>query len=292
MSGTALKALLVGAGGQLGQALVAVRPADVELHAMTRAELDASDADAVRRVVDVFKPHVILNAAAYTAVDKAESDVEAAQLGNVQAPRNLALAARDAGARLLHVSTDFVFDGTQSTPYKPSDATAPLGVYGRTKLQGEHAVLEVLPRHSLIVRTAWVYAAHGKNFLRTMLRLMQERGVVRVVADQVGTPTCTQSLAEVLWRFAAKPDLSGVYHWTDAGVASWYDFAVAIAEEAVARGVLKTMPEVTPIASHEFLTPVKRPAYSVLDKTATHTALQLTPVHWRVRLREVMAQLS
>ncbi len=288
----ALKVLVTGASGQLGRALCATVPHQVELLAVGRAEVDIGEPASVQRCIDEFQPNVVINAAAYTLVDKAESEAAAAERGNRAGPRNVATALRGTpGARLIHVSTDFVFDGSQSSPYPPDSEPAPLGVYGTTKLAGERAISEMLGERALTVRTAWVYDASGKNFLRTMLRLMKERGAVRVVADQVGTPTCSHSLAQVLWLLAQRPELSGVYHWTDAGVASWYDFAVAIAEEAVAQGVLSKMPQVTPIATHEFPTPVRRPAYSVLDKTSTHAALGLAPVHWRVRLREVMAQV-
>jgi dTDP-4-dehydrorhamnose reductase len=287
-----LKVLVTGANGQLGRALSASVPKGVELLAVTRAELDIADPAAVQHLVSEFQPDLIINAAAYTLVDKAERDVVAAEQANIAGPRNLARAALTLpGTRLIHVSTDFVFDGTHPSPYQPDAPTAPLGVYGQTKLLGEQAVREALDERAVIVRTAWVYDATGKNFLRTMLRLMSERGSVRVVADQVGTPTCVHSLAQVLWGFAARPDTSGVFHWTDAGVASWYDFAVAIAEEAVALGLLVTMPKIEPIATHEYPTPARRPAYSVLDKTATYAALSMSPVHWRVRLREVMTQV-
>jgi dTDP-4-dehydrorhamnose reductase len=287
-----VRALVTGANGQLGRALTTSVPSGVQLLAVTHAELDISDLQDVQRCIAEFQPDVVINAAAYTLVDKAETDVAAAECGNVEGPRNLALALRDrVTARLLQVSTDFVFDGTQSSPYTPGSTPAPLGVYGRTKHQGEQAVHAVLGERMLILRTAWVYDASGKNFLRTMLRLMNERGAVSVVADQVGTPTCAHSLAQVLWSFAQRSELYGIYHWTDAGVASWYDFAVAIAEEAVALKLLNNMPKITPIATHEYPTPAQRPAYGVLDKSATHAALGLTPVHWRARLREVMQQV-
>jgi dTDP-4-dehydrorhamnose reductase len=286
------KVLVTGANGQLGRALLACVPNGVTVKAVTRAELDIADADAVHREITEFQPDLIINAAAYTLVDKAESDAVAAEQGNINGPRNLASALLALpNARLIHVSTDFVFDGTQSSPYSPSAPTAPLGVYGQTKLAGEQAVHEILGERALTVRTAWVYDADGKNFLRTMLRLMKERGAVRVVADQVGTPTSAQSLAQVLWMFAAHPEVNGVFHWTDAGVASWYDFAVAIAEEALSLGVLAAMPKVEPIATHEYPTPARRPAYSVLDKATTYAALNVSPVHWRVCLREVMQQI-
>jgi dTDP-4-dehydrorhamnose reductase len=292
MTALPLRVLVTGANGQLGRALVATVPANTQVRAVTRAELDIGDSSRVQQLIESFRPDVVINAAAYTLVDKAETEVTEAERGNIDGPRNLALAIRDSrSSRLIHVSTDFVFDGSRSTPYPADAVPAPLGVYGRTKLAGEQVVRDVLGERALIVRTAWVYDAEGKNFLRTMLRLMGERGAVRVVADQVGTPTCAHSLAEVLWMFAARPDLQGTFNWTDAGVASWYDFAVAIAEEAVSTGVLKSMPEITPIASHEYPTPVHRPAYSVLDKSATHGVLGLPHVHWRQRLREVMSQV-
>lgn len=286
------RVLITGDQGQVGRALLLSVPAQCQLRGVSRAELDVTDAHAVNQYVADYRPDVIINAAAYTAVDKAESESELAELGNAVAPRNLAVAAKHINARLIHISTDFVFDGKSSRPYAANDPTVPLGVYGRTKLAGERAVQEVLGDRALTIRTAWVYDATGKNFLRTMLRLMHERGAVKVVADQMGTPTSSHSLADILWRCALNTKLGGIYHWTDAGVASWYDFAVAIAEEAVAVGLLKQLPVITPIATHEYPTPAHRPAFSVLDKSATYAALNAVPVHWRVRLREVMARVE
>ena len=286
-----MKVLVTGAAGQLGRALRAMRPASVELIACTRADLDIGDAQAVQLRLERERPDVIINAAAYTAVDKAESEPERARRINTGGPGNLARSARGIGARLIHVSSDFVFDGEASSPYRPEAPTRPLSVYGLTKRDGESAVLAALPEHSVIVRTAWVYAAEGANFMRTMLRLLGERGAVRVVADQVGTPTAAGPLAEVLWRIAAEPQIRGIHHWTDAGVASWYDFAVAIAEEGSARGLLPTAVTVTPIATEEYPTPARRPAYSVLDKRSL-AAFGFAPLHWRQRLRETLQGLA
>jgi len=221
-------------------------------------------------------------------VDRAETEVDAARRVNGLGPRHLAQAAAACGARLVHISTDFVFDGRASVPYPPDAPTAPLGVYGRSKLEGEQAVLELLPAASVVVRTAWVYAAHGANFMRTMLRVMAEKGQVRVVADQIGTPTAADSLAGVLWALAQRPEVRGLQHFTDAGVASWYDFAVAIAEEATLRGLLAPGVRVSAIATADYPTPARRPAYSVLDKRALLSALALEPDHWRVSLRRVL----
>ena len=233
-----MKVLVTGAQGQVGRCLLASVPQGVTVVGLTRADLDVGDAEAVARAIQAHAPTVIINAAAYTAVDRAETEVAAARRVNGAGPRHLARAAGACGARLVHISTDFVFDGRASVPYAPDAATAPLGAYGLTKLEGEQAVRELLPHASVVLRTAWVYAAQGANFLRTMLRVMGEKGQVRVVADQVGTPTAADSLAEVLWALAGRPDVTGLQHFTDAGVASWYDFAVAIAEESAARGLL------------------------------------------------------
>jgi dTDP-4-dehydrorhamnose reductase len=286
-----LNVLVTGAQGQVGRCLLASAPPDVTVVGLTRAQLDVGDAEAVQRTIAAHGPAIIINAAAYTAVDRAETEADAARRVNGSGPRHLAQAAAASGARLVHISTDFVFDGRSGVPYAPDAPTAPLGVYGLTKLEGEQAVLELLPAAAVVVRTAWVYAAHGANFLRTMLRVMGEKGLVRVVADQIGTPTAADSLAGVLWALAQRPDVIGLQHFTDAGVASWYDFAVAIAEEAAALGLLPQGVRVVPIGTADYPTPARRPAYSVLDKRALLAALSLEPCHWRVSLRRVLGAL-
>jgi dTDP-4-dehydrorhamnose reductase len=287
-----VKVLITGASGQVGRALLASVPTQMQLCALTRQQLDISDPDAVRREVASYQPALIINAAAYTAVDKAESEPERAGAINAEGPRHLAQAAHAIpDCRLLHISTDYVFDGSGTEPYQPGDRTNPLSVYGRTKLAGEHAVLEMLRERAVVLRTAWVYAAQGKNFLLTMLRLMRERGVVRVVADQRGAPTSADSIASALWAMARRPKVQGILHWTDAGQASWYDFAVAIAEEARAAGLLSTPVEVIPITTADYPTPAHRPANSVLDSRASIAQLGLTPAPWRVNLRTTIASI-
>jgi dTDP-4-dehydrorhamnose reductase len=290
MTSSAMKILITGAGGQVGRMLLETKPANVEAIACTHADLDIGGGDAVRECIRRHRPAVIINAAAYTAVDKAESEPDAARRINATGPRHLALAARESAARLIHISTDFVFDGAASTPYRPESVTNPLSVYGRTKRDGELAVLDALPQRSVIVRTAWVYAAMGANFVRTMLRVMRANGAVRVVADQVGTPTAARALAEALWQIAADTEIRGIHHWTDAGVASWYDFAVAIAEEGAQLGLLPPDVTVTPITTAEYPTPARRPSYSVLDKRSL-ASFGLTPIHWRKRLRSVLKEI-
>src|SRR5882757_2761511 len=232
-----MKVMITGTNGQVGRALLKSVPAQVDAIGLSRGELDIGEAQSVMGSIQSERPDLIINAGAYTAVDKAESEPQAAERANTAGPRNLAVAAEAVGARLLHLSTDFVFDGMASRPYRTDSPTNPQSTYGRTKRGGEEAVQQVLPDNSVVLRTAWVYASEGNNFVRTMLRLMAAKGAVRVVADQIGTPTAAHSLAQVIWAFAARPDVSGLYHWTDAGVASWYDFAVAIAEEAAVLGL-------------------------------------------------------
>jgi len=287
-----VKVLITGASGQVGRALQGSAPSGVALRALTRTELDISVAQAVRSAVAAWQPALIINAAAYTAVDKAESEPELSFAINADGPRHLAQAALGIpGCRLIHISTDYVFDGTAAEPYKPIDATHPLSVYGRSKLLGEQAVQAILGDKAVILRTAWVYAAQGKNFLLTMLRLMRERAHVRVVADQYGSPTSADSIAAAIWAIARRPELHGVLHWTDAGRATWYDFAVAIAEEAHAAGLLPAAVEVTPITTAEYPTAAQRPANSLLDTRDAVARLGLTPSPWRAQLRATLAHM-
>lgn len=282
-----MKAIIVGGGGQLGRSLALVAPAEATVVRLDRNALDITDVQAVTAVMENEKPDVVFNAAAYTAVDKAENDVEAARAGNATAVGILAEASRRIGASFVHVSTDFVFDGSAGTPYRTDAATAPLGVYGATKLEGER----LAGSDALIVRTAWVYAPVGGNFVRTMLRLMGERPEVRVVADQIGTPTYAPALAEALWALF-KAGGKGVYHYADAGVASWYDFAVAIQEEALEIGLLDKKAVIIPIATSDFPTPAKRPSYSVLDKRSTYELVGKIAPHWRDNLRIMLKEIK
>jgi len=281
-----VKVLITGARGQLGRALQETAPSGATLTAFGHGDLDIGDAAAVSLVVVEQAPDLVINAAAYTAVDKAESDEAAAYRINGEAPGHLAAAASQSGARFVHVSTDFVFDGHGSVPYRPEQETDPLGVYGASKLAGENAALAADPQ-ALIVRTAWVYGTTGHNFVRTMLRLMAERDEVRVVADQIGTPTYAPSLAGAIWALA-QAGASGIHHWTDSGAASWYDFAVAIQEEALALGLLERAVPIIPIATSDYPTPARRPHYSVLDKTSAIALIGRAAPHWRVNLRRML----
>lgn len=282
-----MKVLIAGARGQLGHALSATAPADAEIVGHGSDTLDITDAADVEEVINAVKPDLILNAAAYTAVDKAERDEAAAHAVNATAVGLLADAARRVGAGFVHVSTDFVFDGLSGVPYAPDAKPNPLGVYGRTKLAGEYAA----GHDALIVRTAWVYAPTGGNFVRTMLRLMAQHPQVRVVADQIGTPTYAPGLAAALWIMADKR-VTGLHHYTDAGAASWYDFAVAVQEEALAAGLLDKAVPIIPITTADYPTPAKRPHYSVLDKSTTFAALGGPTPHWRNNLRIMIGEIK
>ncbi|MFM2173228.1 MAG: dTDP-4-dehydrorhamnose reductase [Cyanobacteriota bacterium] len=286
-----MKVLLTGAAGQLGQALIASTPPGVELVACSRAELDLANPAACRVAVQAQRPDWVINAGAYTAVDQSESEPELAQAVNAGAPGAFAAALAETGGRLLQVSTDFVFNGAQGSPYRPDQPVHPLGVYGASKAAGEAAAAEVLEAGRLcILRTSWVYGPLGKNFLLTMLRLMREREQLGVVADQVGCPTATAGLAQACWA-VLEHDVAGVHHWSDAGAASWYDFAVAISELGQATGLLENPVLIKPITTADYPTPAQRPSYSLLDCTGTRQALQRSPLHWREALRQVMGDL-
>lgn len=284
-----MKVLLTGAAGQLGRELQRTAPHGVVLVARDSAGLDITDFQAVAHLVAAERPDFIINSASYTAVDKAEAEPERARLVNGQGAAYLAEAARSSNAFLVQISTDFIFDGSTSRPYGPIDIPAPLGVYGTTKLAGEEAVRQILVDQCAIVRTAWLYSSYGHNFVKTMLRLMAEQEKVRVVADQIGTPTWAYGLAAAVWQITCR-SLPGIHHWSDAGVASWYDFAVAIQEEAVAVGLLTHMVPVLPITTAEYPTPAQRPGYSVLDKTSTWALLGGPSPHWRVQLRRMLTE--
>ena len=244
-------------------------------------------------MVAEVRPDWLLNGGAYTAVDQAEQQPELAEAVNAGAPRAFAEALAELGSgRMLQISTDFVFSGQQGHPYGPGDPVAPLGVYGATKARGEAAVLELLgPERACVLRTSWLYGPVGKNFCLTMLRLHRERPELGVVADQVGCPTHTAGLAAACWAVIAR-GVGGLQQWSDAGAASWYDFAVAIGEEAQALGLLERQAQVKPLTTAEYPTPAQRPAYSLMDCRASREALGLAPLHWRQGLRQVLAAIA
>lgn len=284
-----LNILVTGANGQLGSELRRLGMVSPNNYRFTDvAELDITDTEAVRRAVVEMQADVIVNCAAYTNVERAEEDETRADLLNHRAAGNLAAAARESGATLIHVSTDYVFDGRSCVPYTEEMATSPLGAYGRTKLAGEKAVEESGCRY-LIFRTAWLYSEYGNNFLKTMLRLTAEREELKVVFDQVGTPTYAGDLALAIFtiieggRYAGN---EGIYHFSDEGVCSWYDFAVEIAAAAGRDGC-----RITPCRTAEFPTKAARPAYSVLDKHKVRETFGIDIPHWREAMKYCVDRL-
>ncbi len=291
MTTTNKKVLITGGDGQLGFELQRTAPDGYHCVSTDKDELDITDADAVNAYVKNLKPGIIINAAAYTAVDKAEEEKALATAINTTGAANLAQVCNDNAIRLIQVSTDFVFDGKAHTPYTVDAAAEPDSMYGLTKRDGDKLVQKILGDDAFIIRTSWLYSAHGNNFVKTMLRFMKERDELGIIADQIGTPTWANSLAQAIWQ-AIEKNISGMHHWSDAGVASWYDFAYAIMEEGVALGLLDKHITIKPITTADYPTPASRPCYSVMDKTTTWKALGMQSEHWRVALRQMMTELT
>ena len=287
-----MKVLITGANGQLGWELQRTVPDNKSAIALNSKQLDITSQSSVDHAIQEYHPDVLVNAAAYTAVDNAEKEKEKAFSVNACGAGTLAEVSHTNGIRMIQISTDFVFDGKKSSPYIPEDRPNPLGVYGASKLEGEEKVRANSNNEALIIRTGWVYSAHGHNFVKTMIRLMNERDEINVVADQVGTPTWANGLAEAIWKFIDFPTLKGIYHWTDAGVASWYDFASLIRDEAVTLGILNHSVAVQPIRTEDYKTDAVRPAYSVMDKTKTWSDIQLQPSHWRAAMQNMLSEIN
>jgi dTDP-4-dehydrorhamnose reductase len=284
-----MRVLVLGGGGQIARAVRAMAPVSSDVVLKTRAQLDIGDAAGVARLLNEVRPNWVINGAAYTSVDLAEDQPEQAMAANDTAVGILANASAQAGCRLLHLSTDFVFDGKSNRAYLPNDQTNPLSVYGVSKLGGERKTLQ--SAGGSVLRTAWVYASEGRNFVLTMLKLMRERAEIRVVCDQIGAPTWASSAAAAIWGLIEANTPGGIYHWTDLGVASWYDFAVAIQEEAQLKGLLNRAIPVVPIQSSEYPTRAQRPSFSVLDTAATRAMLKVPAHHWRQNLRSMLDEL-
>jgi dTDP-4-dehydrorhamnose reductase len=281
--------LLIGSNGQVGKELQQVLTPLHNVIALARPTVDLVESEVLRNLIRKHQPQIIINAAAYTAVDKAESEEDLAYTINRDSPLVIAQEAEKLGAFLIHISTDYVFDGKRNLPYPETDATNPLSVYGHSKLGGEIAIAQNCSNH-LILRTAWVYGNFGKsNFVKTMLRLGAERPEIRVVADQIGSPTWAKDIAAVIAQVIPQLNLvTGIYHYTNSGIASWYDFAVAIFEEARALNLPLKVEQVVPITTPEYPTPASRPAFSVLDCSKISQILGTYPPHWRQRLREML----
>lgn len=286
-----MKALVIGSNGQLGWELQRTCPDNINLLICDYPEIDLCSNAGIHQCIAATSPDCIINAAAYTAVDKAEQEKDPAHKINHEAVFEIARLSKKNKIPMVHISTDFVFNGRNFKPYQPEDTPCPESVYGKSKLKGELAVKEILADKALIIRTAWLYSSHGNNFVKTMLNLMKERDYLNVIDEQIGTPTWAYGLAQAVWIAIAKK-LTGTFHFTDAGVASWYDFAVAIQEEGLASGLLSKIIPICPVPANQYPTPAKRPIYGVLDKRTMWQATDITPIHWRIQLRAMLKELT
>ncbi len=285
---------VTGGQGQLGQtlqSLVKQSELSARISILARSELDIVDLNAVNQVLGDINPDVVINGAAYTAVDKAETESDLAFAVNATGCENLALFARKNGTWLIHISTDFVFDGKANTPYIPESATAPLGVYGASKLAGERVLVRENAEQTTIVRTSWLYSEYGHNFVKTMLRLMEEKEELGIVDDQMGSPTSTHSLARLLLTMARHAAQPGIYHWNDGGAITWFEFAKSIRQFGLELGLLENPAHLTPISTADYPTPATRPAYSVLSRQSTIDTFGVRPSNWSDELRSVLNAL-
>ncbi|TRV00965.1 MAG: dTDP-4-dehydrorhamnose reductase [Microcystis wesenbergii Mw_QC_B_20070930_S4] len=286
------KVLLIGAKGQVGQELQVTLPQLGEVISIGREELDLTNSEKISQLIREIHPDYLVNAAAYTAVDKAETEPDLAYYINATAPKIMAESAEKIQAKFLHISTDYVFDGRKNTPYLETDITNPLGVYGQSKLRGEEEIKNV-NSNAIILRTAWVYGSYGKsNFVKTMLRLGKEREELKVVVDQVGSPTWAKDIATAITQLLINVDNpAGIYNFTNSGVASWFDLTKAIFEEAKISGIPLKIQRVIPITTAEYPTPAVRPAYSVLSGQKISQQLGYIPPYWRDSIKAMLNQL-
>jgi dTDP-4-dehydrorhamnose reductase len=285
------KVLLIGADGQLGRLMAQMKPENISLHSCTRENLDITDQAAVKKIIEQISPNIIINTAAYTAVDNAEKDQKTAFRVNADAVANIAQSANEK-TRIIHISTDFVFSRTSTRPYTPEDLTCPVSVYGESKLAGEQALLTFHPNNSIIIRTSWLYSSLTKNFVTTMLTLMGSRDELNVVNDQYGSPTSALNLAKIIWDLACVESAQGIYHWSDSGVITWYDFAVEIQKQARQLGILHSDINIKPIPTSAFPTPATRPEYSALDCSKTEVLLGQSTAAWQDQLHQVLSDIK
>ena len=293
-----MKILLIGATGQLGQTLIKTKPQNIEIIECCRSNIDLSNLKLINDFILNSRANFVINSAAYTAVDQAELETELAYQINAEAPNAIANAVSKIKGSLIHISTDFVFDGTKNIPYNPKDYVKPLGIYGKSKAKGEESVLKL--KNNYVVRTSWLYGDFGKNFCLTMLRLHKEKSLakepLRVVSDQIGAPTSTYSLSRFCWKIidslSKSKIIPSLLHWSDAGVASWFDFAYAIGEIGVEKGLISEAAKVIPIKSDEYKTLAKRPHFSLLNCEESTKILKESQFHWREELKKVIEEIK
>ncbi|RHW74883.1 dTDP-4-dehydrorhamnose reductase [Colwellia sp. RSH04] len=282
--------VVIGKSGQLAKELADISNEE-QLVCLGRNDIDITSMSSIEEQLGKHKPTAVINASAYTAVDKAETEKEQAFLINHKAVENLANYCKTNNVHFVHVSTDYVFKGDKGSPYLPNDTIEPQGVYGASKAAGERAIADICPNISCIIRTSWVYSQYGNNFVKTMLKLMQEKDELGIICDQIGSPTWAKGLAHACVN-AAENKVVGIHHWTDSGVASWYDFAVAIQEIGIEQGLVKKITYIKPIMSEEYITAAKRPSYSVLNKLSSYKYFQSDVFHWKSELTKMMNNLA
>ncbi|MBA6224507.1 dTDP-4-dehydrorhamnose reductase [Colwellia sp. MB02u-18] len=287
-----MKIIVIGKSGQLAWELSQLSSPEHEILCLGRNDIDLQNIAAITHSLQLHKAAGVINASAYTGVDKAESDVENAYALNAKAVGNLAQACKILSVSFVHISTDFVFHGDKGAPYLPEDEIRPLGIYGASKAQGEQLITQVYPERSTIIRTSWVYSTHGNNFVKTMLNLMNTKPELGIISDQIGSPTYAKGLAAACIA-SLTHNITGIHHYTDTGVASWFDFAVAIQNMGYELGLLTKKIPIKPITTAQYPTPAKRPHYSVLDKSSLMFALpELSFVHWQAQLATMMHALK
>ncbi len=285
------RVLLIGANGQLGKEIVDSKPDGAILASITHQDLDIRNKEVLIEIAELFNPTIIINASAYTNVEKAETDQVTAINVNHKGAGNIAETARFVKARMIHISTDYVFSGNHNTPYTTKDSTSPINVYGESKVLGETAVLNKLGNNCLIIRTSWLYSKYGNNFVKNILRKLRNEDFISIVGDQIGTPTHAKSLANIIWKSLAYPEFNGIQHWTNSGIASWYDFAIAIQEEMNLINLNYSKTKIVSVKTKEYPTIATRPMYSILDKTDSEKVFGQS-IHWRTDLRNMLSSIK
>ncbi len=284
--------IVIGKSGQLAWELNNLSSTKHHIICLGRHDINISDIALTTKILKKYKADAVINASAYTAVDQAETDVDNAYMLNATAVGNLTQVCKALAISLLHISTDFVFQGDKGSPYLPTDIINPLGTYGESKAEGEKLALQLYSQKTAIIRTSWVYSTHGNNFVKTMLNLMKIKPELGIISDQIGTPTYAKGLAETC-ILAVEQSLLGIHHYTDSGVASWFDFAIAIQKLGLELGLLDKKIPIKPISTSQYPTPAKRPHYSVLDKSSLVTALpDVSLSYWQEQLQQMMLALK
>lgn len=283
-----MKVLLIGANGQIGQELIYTCPEKIKLFSYKKHLFDITNKENIKTIVNKHAPDIVINAAAYTSVEEAENNKILAYKVNKEGVSNIAHECSARNIRLIHYSTDYVFDGHKTSPYTPQDETKPLNVYGKSKLEGEKEALLINSNKTLIIRTSWIYSKHGNNFVKTMLVLLKKGNDIEVIRDQIGTPTWARSIANITWECIKNNNLNGIIHYCDNGTTNWYEFARTIQDIALQFEIISNRINIKPISSKQYKSKVNRPAYSVLDCSQCWQLLNVIPDSWETSLYKML----